>query len=46
MIYTDHQLQVTAKAAGRFRTGIKELSQIPKEDIIDLEQHEIYVGAL
>ena len=46
MIYTDHQLHVTTKAAGKFRAAVKELSQVPKDEITDLEQHENYIGAL
>ena len=46
MIYDDHQRNVTAEAAGKFRTAINELSQISKDEISDLEQHDIYIGAL
>ena len=46
MIYTDHQLQVTTNAVAKFRAGIKELSLVPKEEIKDLELHEIYIRAL
>ena len=46
MIYTDHQLQVTTEAAGKFHAAVKELSQVPKDEITDIEQHENYIGAL
>ena len=46
MILTDHQLQVTADAASKFRTSIKELSQIPEEEIIDQESLQNHIGAL
>ena len=46
MIHTDHQYQVTAKAAGKFRAGIKELSQIPKKKIIDLKGHQYHIRAM
>ena len=45
MIHTDHQYQVTAKAAGKFRAEIKKLSQIPKEEIVNLKQLQNYINA-
>ena len=46
MIYEDHQRIVTAKAAQNFRNAIKELSQIPKEEITDLEELQIHIRSL
>ena len=45
MIHTDHQYQVTARAAGKFRAEIKKLSQIPKEEIVNLKQLQNYINA-
>ena len=43
MILTDQQLHVTTKAAGNFRTEIEELSQIPKEEIIDSKRLQSHI---
>ena len=45
MIYDDFQRKVTIKAADKFRTAVKELSQIPKEKISDLRWHQNYIAA-
>ena len=46
MIYTELELQVTIKAADKFRSAIRDLSQIPKNEVADLEEIQIHIGAL
>ena len=46
MIYTDLEFQVTTKAANKFHTAIKKLSQVPRNEISDLEHHDIHIRAL
>ena len=46
MIYTELELQVTIKAVDKFRSAIRDLSQIPKNEVADLEEVQIHIGAL
>ena len=46
MIYDDYQRNVTAKTAGKFRATIKELSQLPKNEIANLKRHQNRIRAM